>query len=316
VADGQQEPAGGGGGRREAATRVLRRANPVRAAQTAGRSTRAWARRPSGRLALPAALAAVVLAGAGAAGAYLVPRALRAGPSASAAPALPPGAPAPLPSLSLAPPPAPSLGPIPPAGTSAASGPAGPRPADALAGWARQVGTRAGIPVVAAQAYGYAELVVARTTPGCHLTWTTLAAIGKVESNHGSAGGAVLAEDGSVQPAIRGLPLDGKGGRQLVRDTDGGALDGDVTYDRAVGPMQFIPSTWRATGVDADNNGVADPNDVDDAALTAAVYLCQGGRDLSRADAWWGAILAYNAVRPYAQQVFEAADEYGRRSRA
>ena len=36
---------------------------------------------------------------------------------------------------------------------------------------------------------------------------------------------------------------------------------------------------------------------------------------MSKADAWWDAILSYNAVRPYAQKVFDAANEYGQRSR-
>jgi membrane-bound lytic murein transglycosylase B len=168
---------------------------------------------------------------------------------------------------------------------------------------------------VAVQAYGYAELVAARTAPNCRLSWTTIAAIAKVESSHGSANGAVLGADGAVQPPVLGLPLDGKGGRQLIRDTDQGVMDGDRTYDRAVGPLQFIPATWREMKVDADNNQVADPNDIDDASLAAALYLCRGGRDLSRADAWWEAILSYNAVQPYAQKVFDAANEYGRRSR-
>ncbi|MFG1989453.1 lytic transglycosylase domain-containing protein [Actinoplanes sp. NPDC048988] len=191
----------------------------------------------------------------------------------------------------------------------------GGRPADALSGWAGQVGTKVGIPVVAVQAYAYTELVLARTTPNCHLSWTTIAAIAKVESDHGSANRSLLGADGVVTPGIFGLPLDGKGGRQLIPDSDRGALDKDTTYDRAVGPLQFIPATWNQYKVDADNNGVADPNDIDDASLTAGTYLCQGGRDLSRADAWWDAIFSYNAVRPYAQKVFEAANDYGRRSR-
>jgi membrane-bound lytic murein transglycosylase B len=200
-------------------------------------------------------------------------------------------------------------------GAPALPGRSGGRPADALAGWAQQAGTRAGIPVIAVEAYGYAELVLQRTAPNCHLAWTTLAALGEVESAHGSAGGAVLGADGSVQPPIYGLPLDGKGGRQLIRDTDRGTIDGISTYDRAVGPMQFIPSAWRENAIDADNNGVADPNDIDDATLTAASYLCKNGRDLSKPDAWWDAILSYNAVRPYAQRVFDAANLYGQRSR-
>ncbi|MEV4274320.1 lytic murein transglycosylase [Actinoplanes xinjiangensis] len=189
------------------------------------------------------------------------------------------------------------------------------RPADALAAWAEQAGTRVGIPVVAVQAYGYAELVLAQTNPGCRLEWTTLAAIGKVESSHGSFNGAVLGADGVAQPTILGLPLDGQGGRQMIADTDRGALDQDTTYDRAIGPMQFIPATWKETAVDADRDGVANPNDIDDAALTAATYLCKGSRDLSKPDSWWDAILSYNAVRPYAQKVFATAQDYGMRSR-
>jgi membrane-bound lytic murein transglycosylase B len=195
----------------------------------------------------------------------------------------------------------------------------GARPADVLASWAQQTGTRAGIPVVAVQAYGYAELVLGRTAPSCHLTWTTIAAIAKVESAHGSANGAVLGVDGSVAPPIFGLPLDGKGGRLEVADHDQGALDGDAQFDRPIGPMQFLPQTWTeiavGNSVDADNNGVSDPNDIDDASLAAARQLCQHGRDLARPDAWWDAILSYNALRPYAQKVFDAANEYGQRSR-
>ena len=297
-------------------TRRLRRASPVRAVRYAGRSTSAWAKRPSGRLILPAIIAALLVGAAGTAGAYLVPEALQPDQSPTATPGFPRDA-----TATSAPPNLPTgsapAGPSGPPPTTAPLPPVrnGARPADALAGWAQQIGTKVGIPVVAAQAYGYAELVVAKTLPSCHLSWTTIAAIGKIESSHGSANGAVLSADGSVQPPIYGLPLDGRGGRQQIRDSDQGTIDADTTYDRAVGPLQFIPSTWIAYKVDADNSGVADPNDIDDASLTAATYLCQGGRDMSKADSWWDAILSYNAVRPYAQKVFEAANDYGQRSR-
>jgi membrane-bound lytic murein transglycosylase B len=290
-----------------------RRVRPIRAARDAGRSTVDWARRPNGRLALPAIFAALLIAAAGTAGAFLVPRAMtstsavaRQLPEASA-----PAKPSAGPSFPSNPVPSAETGPT---GTA---GPvdAGARPADALAGWAQQVGTRVGVPVVAVQAYGYAELVLKRTQPSCHLSWTTLAAIGKVESAHGSANGAVLGTDGMAMPAIVGLPLDGKGGRQLIRDTDGGALDTDRTFDRAMGPMQFVPTTWRENAVDADNNGVTDPNDIDDASLAAATYLCRDGRDMAKPEDWWEGILSYNDVRPYAQKVFTEANTYGLRSR-
>jgi membrane-bound lytic murein transglycosylase B len=92
-------------------------------------------------------------------------------------------------------------------------------------------------------------------------------------------------------------------------------MDGDITYDRAVGAMQFIPSTWKQHEIDADNDGLKDVNDIDDAALAAGNYLCQGGRNLDLATDWWNAILSYNDVRPYAQAVFDAASDYGSRSR-
>jgi hypothetical protein len=276
----------------------------------------AWSRGPRGRLVLPGVAAVLLLGSAGTAGAYVVPN--LAGPPAQPAAEVTP--------TDLAPPPADGPGTAPGAAPGAgapevSTGPQpsapvpGGRPADALAGWATQVAAKVGIPVTAVQAYGYAEVVVARTLPNCRLSWTTLAAIGKVESAHGSANQATLAADGQVLPPIRGLPLDGQGGRQLIVDTDRGAQDGDQTFDRAMGPMQFIPTTWKLHAVDADANGVTDPNDIDDAALAAANYLCQGGRNMSTSEAWWAAILSYNDVQRYAQDVFNAANDYGVRSR-
>ncbi len=229
----------------------------------------------------------------------------------------PPAAPLPLPSGPLA-----SGGPTSaPAGTAPPTKRAGSpsasvgRPADALAGWANAVATTVDIPPVALEAYGYAEAYMTRVQPSCHLAWTTLAGLGRIESNHGRAGGATLGPDGRPSPPIRGLPLDGQAGRKLILDTDQGRLDGDTRYDRAIGPMQFIPSTWMIWGVDADNDGIADPNDIFDASLAAARYLCADGRDLGQPAQWANAVLSYNAVDTYMRDVFAQADVYGRESR-
>jgi hypothetical protein len=286
--------------------------SPRRVVLATVKAVRTWSSGPDGRLALPALLLLVLMAVAGTAGAVLVP-ATAPTPVGIVGDPTPTAPGATFPEGIPEPTTVPSLPPTYPPGTAGAPG---GRPSAVLAIWAEQTGRKVGVPALALQAYGYAELVLARTMPGCRLTWTTLAAIGKVESDHGRFNGASIGPDGQALPKIIGLPLDGKGGRQRITDTDNGELDGDLVLDRAVGPMQFIPSTWRLYGTDADNDGVANPHSIDDAALTAGKYLCQNGRDLTRPQDWWNAILSYNDVRPYAQAVFDTANQYGTASRS
>lgn len=286
----------------------------ARGARRIGRSARAWCRRPTGRLVLPGLLLLALIAGTGTAGAVIVPAVAgtpvpAATPTTSATTAVPELPQATDPDLYD-----PDFPPFDDEEDPLTQGDS-IRPASVLTPWATQTATRVSIPVLALEAYGYAELVLANTTPGCRLSWTTLAAIGMIESTHGTANGSRLDANGRAVPPIVGLPLDGNGGRQLIADTDDGRLDNDRVYDRAVGPMQFIPTTWAQFAVDADNDGAADPQDIDDASLAAANYLCRNGRDLSNPSDWWSAILSYNNVQPYAQAVFDTANEYGVRSR-
>lgn len=167
-----------------------------------------------------------------------------------------------------------------------------------------------GIPRRALTAYVGAAQQVEQDDPACRIGWNTLAGIGSSESSHGAFGGATLGQDGVATPLIIGVPLDGTGGNRAIRDTDGGQLDGDTTWDRAVGPLQFIPTTWEQWGADGDGDGVRDPHDLDDAALAAARYLCDAGDDLSASEGWSRAVLTYNQSGAYARKVARTATEY------
>ncbi|ASO18365.1 membrane-bound lytic murein transglycosylase B [Actinoalloteichus hoggarensis] len=181
---------------------------------------------------------------------------------------------------------------------------------DPLEAWARDMATVVDAPPRALRAYANAEARLRAEQPDCGLSWTTLVGIGRVESDHGRFGGAQLGEDGRPTIPIYGPPLDGSPGVMAIPDTDGGEMDGDDVWDRAVGPMQFLPTTWELVGRDADGDGVADPQNIDDAALSAATYLCSAGRDLNTGDGWWSAVLTYNNSVDYGRRVFGLAETY------
>ena len=166
------------------------------------------------------------------------------------------------------------------------------------------------IPVRALSAYQRAETVMRSADPSCGITWQLIAAIGKVESNHGRFGGALMTADGVVHPAILGPRLTGHQQTSRITDTDAGLLDGDTTYDRAVGPMQFIPSTWTVVGVDGDNDGRRDPQDIDDASLATAVYLCSGADDLTTTAGQRAAVHRYNHSESYVDLVLQIMAGY------
>ena len=109
----------------------------------------------------------------------------------------------------------------------------------------------------------------APTCPG--LSWTVLAAIGKVETDHDRATG--------------------------------------VSTAGARGPMQFLPTTWvRVPPVDGNRDGRTDINDPADAIPTAARYLCTNGAgDPERLAA---AIWAYNHSDTYVAKVLGLAANY------
>lgn len=179
--------------------------------------------------------------------------------------------------------------------------------------WAARLSEKTEIPARSLVAYAEAEIKTSTTDPDCNISWATLAGVGRVESHHGRYGGSRIDTDGLLAPPIIGIPLDGSPGVQAIQDTDGGRLDGDRQWDRAVGAMQFLPTTWARWGVRAAADGEEpNPQDIDDAALSAARYLCASGGDLSSAEGWWAAVLTYNRSVAYGRDVFSGADAYAK----
>ncbi len=109
-----------------------------------------------------------------------------------------------------------------------------------------------------ARKYGFAE------------DWHILAAVGKVESDHGE----------NMGPSTAG----------------------------AMGPMQFLPSTWLTSGVDGDGDGAANVMDPEDAIPAAAKYLQTGGAPTD----WYAALYSYNHADWYVKKVLAVAEGYRR----
>ncbi|MFJ7209657.1 NlpC/P60 family protein [Streptomyces sp. NPDC098789] len=170
----------------------------------------------------------------------------------------------------------------------------------------------AGIPERMLAAYLTGAAQVTTYSPDCKgMRWQVLAGIARVESEH--AAGHQVADNGDITPPITGPRLDGSGvggNTTAIPDTDGGAWDGDSAYERAVGPFQFLPETFRAYGRDANGDGVISPHNADDEALAAAIYLCGNGRDLTDREQLRAAIHTYNLSWAYVDDVVSGIDRY------
>ncbi|WP_370968689.1 lytic transglycosylase domain-containing protein [Amycolatopsis sp. cg9] len=165
-----------------------------------------------------------------------------------------------------------------------------------------------GIPATAVSAYRNAADILGREQAACHIDWALIASIGRIESNH--ARGGYVDANGTTREPILGPQLNGQGGFAAIPDTDQGLLDTDPVWDRAVGPTQFIPGTWKGYASDGNGDGKSDPNNIYDAALATGRYLCSGGFDLAKPDQLRGAIYRYNNSDTYVNTVILWADAY------
>lgn len=238
-------------------------------------------------------------------------------PTPSATPVVTPSrqvsSPAATPSATATPKPSPKATPLKTPTKSATPKPSRkPKPTDRVdITWVNQTARLTGIPERALLAYASADLIIDVESPNCGAGWNTLAAIGAIESNHGRFGGSKLSTDGVARPPIIGVQLDGVTTAK-ISDTDKGILDRDAVWDRAVGPMQIIPSTWMRWRSDGNGDGLGDPQQIDDAALTAARYLCAQG-SMATAEGWRRAVLSYNNSDVYVNRVALKANEYAQK---
>lgn len=112
-------------------------------------------------------------------------------------------------------------------------------------------------------------VAAAKTCPG--LSWTVLAAIGGIESDHGA--------------------------------------DTAVSSAGAEGPMQFEPGTFAQYALDGDGDGLARIDDPYDAVYTAARMLCSDGAGRG-GGALTAALFAYNHAVWYPPEVLSLAERY------
>jgi membrane-bound lytic murein transglycosylase B len=162
------------------------------------------------------------------------------------------------------------------------------------------------IPMIALNAYQNAERMMAAAYPSCGISWNLLAGIGRIESMHAN-GGATDASGSAVYP-IYGPTLDGTlPGNEVIELSRSPSR---VVYARAMGPMQFLPGTWSRYASDGNGDGKADVQNIFDATLAAARYLCSGGLNLRDQSQVMAAILRYNNSLAYAQNVLGWAAAY------
>jgi cell wall-associated NlpC family hydrolase len=163
--------------------------------------------------------------------------------------------------------------------------------------WATGMGTALDIPARVLAGYANAELVLRSERPDCHLSWVTLAGIGKASSDHGRAQGAAVNSEGITTPALNTVPLQGA----LPQDVSTRA-----TQSVRSGPMQLSANQWAGR----ENTPTNDIQNIDDSALAAGRALCAQGVDLANSGTWWNSILAFRDSELFRQQVLGNAQLY------
>ncbi|OZM73945.1 hydrolase Nlp/P60 [Amycolatopsis antarctica] len=219
--------------------------------------------------------------------------ALRVAPQSE--PATTAAGPSPAAQESAAPPAAPSS--APPADTQTPAAQQPPDEGPQFESWVGEVAGWLDIPQRAMHGYALATVTIGQEKPGCELSWVTLAALGKVTSDHGRVGGSAIGDDGTMIQ-----PLD----TVALEDFSGAS----ISVPGAAGPMQLSPAMWETFAANAEG---AEPRkqNIDDAALTAARALCDEDRDLAEGGDWLDGVTTFQKAPLFQHRVLATANVYG-----
>ncbi|WP_416332641.1 NlpC/P60 family protein [Amycolatopsis echigonensis] len=161
--------------------------------------------------------------------------------------------------------------------------------------WASRTSQWLDIPLRAMNGYAQATVTLGKEQPGCHLSWITLAAIGKIASDHGRAQGNRVGENGTLAKPL---------GTVEVFDF----YHRPVSTPGAAGPLQLSPAVWSKWQRSA-SGGKPDIQNIDDSALTAGRALCANGRDL--ATDWWNGVATLEPAPVVLHRTLATTNVYG-----
>lgn len=161
--------------------------------------------------------------------------------------------------------------------------------------WASRTSQWLDIPLRAMNGYAQATVTLSKEQPDCHLSWITLAAIGKIASDHGRAQGNRVGENGTLAKPL---------GTVEVFDF----YHRPVSTPGAAGPLQLSPAVWGKFQRSA-SGGKPDIQNIDDSALTAGRALCANGRDL--ATDWWNGVATLEPAPVVLHRTLATTNVYG-----
>jgi cell wall-associated NlpC family hydrolase len=171
------------------------------------------------------------------------------------------------------------------------------KPGQEFDAWASKTSQWLDIPLRPILGYAKTTVLLSKEQPDCHLSWITLAAVGKTTTDHGRVNGGQIGADGVSTKPIGTVEL-----RDFYTHV--------ISTANAAGPMQLTPALW-AKWQQSASGGKPDVQNIDDAALTAGRALCADHRNLSKGSDWWSAVTSLQSAPLFLHRTLATANLYG-----